>query len=243
MYIRNLLWLGRRMRVRLARRVGIGHAGGHGTSGVAAAHRTHVAGGEARHSSAGSNSQRRGTRTAGQRTCGSLRLHSIELAVRRSGDTDAHSGHVVGHIKRMLALARLHGAIARGFELSLSGADVEGTAIGGAGSGVFLQLLLHGARGCCRRRGCHARRRGMTRRRRRSGGLVAGGEPAEGKRQDNGDLFHGRSIVNRSGSLGDSVVPAAATQPPRYAQSSRAAIDGQPRAAVPTRPCPKLRPH
>jgi hypothetical protein len=59
-----------------------------------------------------------------------------------TGNTHRQPGQVVRHIEGMLALRRLHGAMAGGLHILLY-LGLDATTIGGAAPGKFLQLLLH----------------------------------------------------------------------------------------------------
>jgi len=89
-------------------------AGRHRSSGVAPAHRTHVPRGEAGDASARGDAE--GGWTCAARQCSACRstlgLNGEEFSLGVAGYADAHSRHVVRNEERVLALTRLHGAIA-----------------------------------------------------------------------------------------------------------------------------------
>lgn len=165
------------------------HPGRHRACGVAAAHGAHVAGSDAGDASAGGNPQLRRAVAAGQRRrrARPLRLHGKQLALSIACDADCHAGHIVGNVKRVLALVSLHGAVRRRLGLIGGGLHIETSTIGGGGSGIFLQLLLHRVGGLGRRRirGCHWTRR-----------FIAASHARERDDQDERGVFHNTVIVN-----------------------------------------------
>lgn len=122
-----------RMRIRRSRR--------HRSRRVAAAHRTHIARSEAGHASARCYTQLRWTRPAAHRS--TLRLHRKELPVGIAGHSHTHPRHIVGNVKRLLALASLNGALAGRFGLRLVRAHIQPPAIRRRRARILLQLLLH----------------------------------------------------------------------------------------------------
>jgi hypothetical protein len=170
--------------------VGIFHAGRNSGGAMAAAHRSHVAGGEAGHAPAGGDPQLRGAIACAHRGrwTRALRLHRKEFAVRVARYSDSHSRHVIGDVEGTLALIRLERAIAGSFRLLGAGMDVEASTVGSGGAGVLLELLLDGIR--------RVSGRGRRRRSRRA---VASGQARDDEGYEKYGSFHGRMIVNRAG--------------------------------------------
>ena len=143
----------RAVRIGGAPSVRIRHPRGHGPRPMSADHRSHISRREAGDPSARGNSQLRRAVPAGQsgRRSRSLRAHREQLPISIARDSKGHSRHVVGNIKRTLPPAGLHRAV--GDRLRLIGASlhIEPPTVSRSGSGIFLQLLLHGVGGLGRR--------------------------------------------------------------------------------------------
>ena len=122
----------------------------HGRHGHAAVRpRAHRARGEARNAAALRDPQFRRAGTALDRSfhaslgvLGLFRLNKVQFSGGVTRNTHRQARHVVRHVEGMLALRRLHGAIASRLH-TLFCLRLESPAIGGAAPGKFLQLLLH----------------------------------------------------------------------------------------------------
>jgi len=114
------------------------------SSGVAAAHRSHISRSEAGDAAARRHPQLRRTVPGRhiRRIARSLRLHGEQLPVGIPGHPNRHSRHVIRHVERLLRLARLHRAIAGCPGLISWRLHVQPPAIGCCISGVCLQFPL-----------------------------------------------------------------------------------------------------
>lgn len=80
--------------------------------------------------------------TAGFPVFGQLCLDIRQFSGGVARHAHCEAGHVISHEERVLALRRLHGAIAGGLQ-ALRRLRLETPAVGGAAPGELLQLLLH----------------------------------------------------------------------------------------------------
>lgn len=113
---------------------------------MSGAHRTHIARGVAGDASAAGDAQWRGAisrvdRGGRARSLGSQR-EQLPFEVAR--DANRHSGHVIGHEERALALVGRDRTVAGGLGLFGCRVSVEPSAIGRGRSGVLRELLLDG---------------------------------------------------------------------------------------------------
>lgn len=117
-----------------------------------------------------------------------MRLHCEQLARGIAGHANCHSGHIVGDVEGMFALAGLQGAVARSLRLVGVRLHVEAATIGSAGSGIFLQLLWEGVGRPGRR--CGIRRCSWSCR------FATGRQARDRNDQNRRGIFHGTVIVN-----------------------------------------------